>query len=105
MTAPFSTAELRRLSEAANHEVNPYCGHARIKPGPGFQDLIAYLGTHRDRIVALLEAADALAEADYALCNTLHFLAIPGASEVARFDDALANADEARAAYKKARGE
>lgn len=105
MIAPFSTAELRRLSEA--NKPGPW-GHSRsgyVFTGGGdavcrtdVRDtdedagpLIAYLGTHRDRIVALLEAADALA-AVYDAC------AFGGCPMCRPMHDAAAD-------YKKARGE
>lgn len=48
----FSVAELRRLSEAAGPAEHWGTG----------DELAAYLGTHRERILAMLVAADALAD-------------------------------------------
>lgn len=73
----FDLAELRRLSETNKpgpwgHSQSGYVftggGDAVCRTDVRDTDedagpLIAYLGTHRDRIVALLEAADALADA------------------------------------------
>lgn len=50
----FNVAELRRLSEAAD------------VLGEGFgdwSDMLAYLCTHRERIIAMLTAADAMEDA------------------------------------------
>lgn len=103
MIAPFSTAELRRLSEAATrHEMDSAHGpgdHSSLVvyvDGPIVRNradctMLAYLGTHRDRIVALLEAADALA-AVYDAC------AFGGCPMCRPMHDAAAD-------YKKARGE
>lgn len=84
--ASFDVAELRRLSEAApgdtwQADTAPWfglrwgvlrahddgkallsCNENTPNQDEHVAKLVAYLGTHRDRIVALLEAADALAD-------------------------------------------
>lgn len=95
----FTLPELKRLSEAA-------------MPGPFVHELLAYLGTHRDRIVALLEAADALADAVSTLppacgeCQKLFKLS--GGTELTTCAHAIGirqqKIRDAAADYKKAKG-
>lgn len=76
------------------------------------RDLIAYLGTHREHIIALLRAADALAEAASTLppacgeCQKLFRLS--GGTELTTCAHAIGirqqNIRDAAAAYKKAKG-
>lgn len=127
MTAPFYIRELRRLSEA--NKPGPW-GHSRsgyVFTGGGdavcrtdVRDtdedagpLIAYLGTHRDAILRMLEAADALAEALQVgpMCAECRVFLRPYMQETDTYRCAHSiKASEARtkdalAAYKKARGE
>lgn len=109
MIAPFSTAELRRLSEAATrHEMDSAHGpgdHSSLVvyvDGPIVRNradctMLAYLGTHRDAILRMLEAADALALSVDA--------AVTWGKRGVRGDDIAASLSVARDAYKKARGE
>lgn len=105
MTAPFDPRELRRLSDAAtlgpwkanewygtedggwcavgpHHEYDKDEGdepdsttHERAKLDAA---LIAYLGTHREAILRMLEAADALAEAGRKLRDGVESIAMYG---------------------------
>lgn len=126
----FTLPELKRLSEAAMpgpfvHEpCASFCSEtaewmgdtvtAQGEPICYDRDvsLLAYLGTHRDRIVALLEAADALADAVSTLppacgeCQKLFKLS--GGTELTTCAHAIGirqqKIRDAAADYKKAKG-
>lgn len=109
----FSITELRRLSDDADRKRDAY--HADRLPGlpTGGEYLEAadvfgrYAFTHHDTIVALLEAADALADKASELSEAAACVCLNGSVPVKRTTLAhhVAEFAEVLDAYKKAKGE